>query len=363
MSELVTADIAVVGGGFYGALVAAEIKACRPGLDVLLLEREAALFTRAASTNQGQFHLGYMYSADPELARECADNAQQFAESFGEAIDQEVISYYGIHRDSDICADDYADFCSKVGLPLKMVPRASSVFGEAVPVSFAGVEKTFNSAVIQRILERRLASAGVRLACGFHANRIEVRAHGVDVVSPDKVVQAGMAFNATFADINSLHTRSALSSIPLRHDTFLHFLLELPQEWKSVAATVIRGAFASVMPSVFRDSHILASGKFRRMQSALNDKPSEDITAETVQDVYAKALQDAGHYLPMLAQARYRGYTIGTRSAYDAPDGAGYTSKALVFENFDGIPDYHVVLGGKVGCMPDVLPQIRRLVA
>lgn len=46
-------DVAVVGGGCYGAFVATEIKYLNPGLDVIVVEKEAALFTKASSANQG----------------------------------------------------------------------------------------------------------------------------------------------------------------------------------------------------------------------------------------------------------------------------------------------------------------------
>jgi hypothetical protein len=45
-----------------------------------------------------------------------------------------------------------------------------------------------------------------------------------------------------------------LPAIPLQHDTFLHFALALPQQYRATAATVIRGAYASLLPSSFRDS-------------------------------------------------------------------------------------------------------------
>lgn len=39
-----------------------------------------------------------------------------------------------------------------------------------------------------------------------------------------------------------------------------------------------------------------------------------------------------------------------------------YTSKAMVFNNFGGIQNYHVVLGGKVSCMFDVIKKVRDVV-
>lgn len=63
MTSAERTDIAIIGGGYYGAFVAHEIKECRPDLEVTILEKEESLFTKASSTNQGQFHIGYMYSS------------------------------------------------------------------------------------------------------------------------------------------------------------------------------------------------------------------------------------------------------------------------------------------------------------
>ena len=50
-----------------------------------MVEKEPALFTKASSTNQGQLHMGYMYSADKALANDCAENFFRFSNFFGKA--------------------------------------------------------------------------------------------------------------------------------------------------------------------------------------------------------------------------------------------------------------------------------------
>src|SRR4051794_34338818 len=67
-------DVAIIGGGYYGAFVANEIKTLNPDLDVTVIEKEDAPFTKASSTNQGHFHMGYMYSGNRALAGECVEN-------------------------------------------------------------------------------------------------------------------------------------------------------------------------------------------------------------------------------------------------------------------------------------------------
>jgi glycine/D-amino acid oxidase-like deaminating enzyme len=362
MPAVAYTDVAIIGGGFYGALLACEVKARQPALEVMILEKEDALFTRASSTNQGQFHMGYMYSADPALARECVDNVGRFIDMFGDAIDRDIESLYGIHHDSQISADDYADFCATVGLALKPLERPRDIFGDDIDTAFATAEKTFDSAVMQRILMQKLIHNRIRLARGLAVDSVTPGARGITIRAGEQTVSAARVFNVTFADINRLHAQSGLPSIPLQHDTFLHFVLDLPQQYNDTAATVIRGPYASLLPSSFRQGHVLASGRFRRVQSSSVDKPADWQGQATASAVWQQALDEAASYLPLLHSARYRSYTVGTRSAYRDPASGTYSSKALVFRDFGGMTDYHVVLGGKVSCMFDVLDEVKRII-
>lgn len=363
MSTISHTDVAIVGGGFYGALLANEIRNWQPALEVTLIEREPALFTQASSTNQGQFHMGYMYSADPALAHECADNVERFIDLFGDAIDGDMLSLYGIHRQSQISADDYAGFCAGTGLSLQPVERPSDIFGADIDAAFLTREKTFDSAVMQRILMQRLLHHHVVVERGMCVERIAPAAQGLVLSAGERTVRAARVFNVTFADINALHACSSLAPIPLRHDAFLHFVLDLPEQYRNTGATVIRGPYASLLPSSFRQGHVLASGRFRQVQSGRVERPPPWQDTQAAPAVWQRAFEDASGYLPLLRSARYRGCTLGTRSAYCDPTTGEYSSKAMVFPDFGGMQDYHVVLGGKASCMFDVLDDVRRLVS
>ena len=355
-------DVAVVGGGFYGAFVANEIKYLNPGLDVTVVEKEDTLFTRASSANQGQLHMGYMYSSDRALANDCAENVARFSRSFGGAVDGEVTSLYGIHRDSEIDPDEYVEFCDDLKLPLELVDRPADIFGNAIVATFRSAEKTFNSATLQRILAEQLAAKGIRLLTNFDVHRVHETARGIRVLNSERALDASHVFNVTFADINGLHERSGLPLIPLRYDTFLHLLLELPVEYRTTAATVIRGPYASLLPSSLRQGHLLASARYRTVRSTTMERPSEVIAREDIRAVYDRAVDEAVGYLPVLGRARLLGHTIGTRAAQFDPLTGAYTSQATVFENFGELPNYHAVLGGKVSCMFDVSKAVEAII-
>lgn len=356
-------DVAIIGGGYYGAFVANEIKSQQPGLDVTIFEKEDRPFTQASSTNQGQFHMGYFYSGDPELGHECVKNMEKFSDTFGAAVDGDVTSYYAVHKDSNYSADEYAGFCDSLGLPLRIVEdRPKGLFSADITTAFVTAEKTFNSARLQNIFLERLSVNGVRLETDFDVKRVAEGRNGLQVIGANKIVEADRIFNVTFADINGLHERSDLPKIPVKNDTMLHFILGLPDGFESTSATVLRGPYASLMASSFRQGHLLASAKVRKVRSALVDRPPQDVTQEEIRARYEEAIADAAAYMPVLGLAKYKGYTLGTRTAHFDPDTGAHSSKALVFENFGGVANYHAILGGKVSCMFDIAAPVKRLI-
>lgn len=363
MASVEKTDVAIVGCGYYGAFVANEIKTHQPDLDVTIIEREDRPFTQASSTNQGQFHMGYFYSGDLALAQECVENIERFSDTFGDAVDTDVTSFYAIHRDSNMSAEEYAAFCESLGIPLEIVEnRPNGLFSDEITTAFRTAEKTFNSTRLQRIFAERLAINGVKLATGFDVQRVAETANGLSVIGDDRIVEADRVFNVTFADINGLHERSGIPKISVQNDTMLHFVLDLPQGYESISATVLRGPYASLMSSSFRQGHVLASAKVRKVRSSTMDRPPQDVTQEEIDTRYAEAIADAAQYMPVLGLAKYRGYTLGTRTAHFDPSTGAHSSKALVFRDFENIANYHVVLGGKVSCMFDIAEPIKDIV-
>ncbi len=359
-------DIAIIGGGFYGAYAADQIKVVRPDLDVTIVEREPQPFTRASSTNQGQFHMGYMYSNDPNLAAECVENIDRFRVDFGEAVDEATDSYFAIHRESEIDPEGFEAFCELMGLQAMRQQLADrrDLAGPDIAALYRTNEKTFNSARLQEVLRRKLGSHGVKLVRNFSALSVGATADsGIEVVADDgRILQAEQVLNVTFADINALHERSGLPRIPMQSDSFLHFVLGLPEQYRDTALTVIRGPYASLLPSSFRGGHILAHAGLRKIESSRKETTAEQVAPEVVQGVYRQAMADAQRYMPLLREHTYLGHTLGVRVAHIDPDTGNYTSRALVFEDFGNLDNYHVVLGGKVSCMADIAEDIQKIV-
>jgi len=69
-------DVAVVGGGILGLASARELLLRRPGLDVVVLEREPGLAQHQTGHNSGVIHAGIYYVPDSLKARLCVEGAR-----------------------------------------------------------------------------------------------------------------------------------------------------------------------------------------------------------------------------------------------------------------------------------------------
>lgn len=351
-------DVVVIGGGFYGCFVAYQIAASFPGTSVLLLEKESTLFARASGTNQGQLHLGYMYSADVELAAECVSNAVRFREHFPDAVEHDVTSYFGIHRESEIDPGSYESFCRSLDLPLRPAPRAAlGYFGDDVVTAYVSAERTFNGARLAAALRHRIAANAVEVRLAQAVHHIVPQDDGSHVIVLDsgETIAATTVYNTTFADINALHVRSQFGRVPIRCEVFLHFLLRLPSAYERIGVAVIRGKFASILPSTSRGGHLLAPAAFRRIVMSDTVGLSEYVDERQIDKTHAEAIRECSEYLPALHRAVYKGHVIGTRAAFIDTATNETTSRVTPLLHFDGIPNYHVVLGGKVPCLFEAL--------
>jgi hypothetical protein len=291
-----------------------------------------------------------MYSADVELAAECVRNSELFTEHFPEVVDRAVRSYFGIHRDSEIGPDAYVEFCRSLGLPLEPAPQCG-YFGPDVIAAYLSAEKTFNGAYLGRILANRVADNLVEVQVARDVHIVDPGEPHAIVMADGDVVTATTVYNTTFADINLLHDKSGFPRVPIRCEVFLHFQLDLPPEYADVGIAVIRGRFASALPSSARGGHLLAAAAFRRLEMSDSVSLSEYVDARQIDKTQSEAIRECARYLPVLSDAVYKGHVIGTRAAFIDTATSETTSRVTPLLEFDGISGYHVILGGKVPCL------------
>ncbi|HUS26178.1 MAG TPA: FAD-dependent oxidoreductase [Nevskiaceae bacterium] len=345
-------DHLVIGGGAYGAMVATSIAESYPHSSVLLAEKEPDLFARATTNNHGRLHWGYQYPLHPQTAIQSRNNVTEFLSEYGDCVNQDVTSYYAIHKDSRVSVGQYEMFCKDANLPYERDDRPD-IFGPDVLAAYRTDELTFSNSSLQRLFRNRLADGNVEVKTNCEIGSIHPTSNGILAVTGDEqVLSARNIFNCTYAGINEVHERSGIPLIPSTHEKYALFKIGLPEALRNITATVIYGAFASIVSNNEVGTHVLAHVKYSNCAKAIDLAPKDTISAKEIVRRYQDTLADSASFLPVLQDAEYRGEFVEVKSVFGVDPTEG-ERRVLTFPDYGGIPNYHVIFGGKMNSFYD----------
>ena len=356
-------DVVVVGGGFYGAHIAALLARRVPS--VALFERASALLTRASYANQARVHGGYHYPRSMLTSLRSRANYPRFVAEHADAIDRSFTQLYAIaRRHSKVTAAQFAEFCRRIAAPLKPA-RADLVKrfdGEQVEAVFEVEECAFNATALAARAERGLAEAGVQVFRGIDVRavtpgggrRLRVR-WGNDA---NDTTDADLVIVCVYSALNDVLADSGLPTVPLVHELTELALIEAPPALRGLGVTVMDGPFWSTMPFPADGLHSLSHVRFTPHARWNDGGPDghalrgDDVLRRLPASHAPHMQRDAARYLPEIAAARYvrslwEVKTILPRSDVD-------DSRPILVRGIDGAPGLVAVLGAKIDNVYDV---------
>ena len=399
-------DALVIGGGFYG-LYLAEYLAGRGGR-VILCERDAELMRAASYANQARVHNGYHYPRSVLTALRSRVNYPRFITEFRPAIDDTFEPIYAVgRRYSKVTADQFYQSMRRIGAEIWPAPkRIASLFDPAyIEGAFLTRECAFNAIVLRDIMAERVRRAGVdvrlrtavRAVCAPrtaasilspsppagegrgersantpHPNPPAQGRRGkdnggvrVDLETPDgpAKIDAGQVFCCTYSRTNSPGAAGGLPRVPLKHELTELALVEPPAELRSLGVTVMDGPFFSIMPFPARGLHSLSHVRYTPHGHWYDDdrpyRAADEVFSRSDRTTaYPHMVRDAARYLPVIANCRYRDSlwevkTVLPRSETD-------DSRPILFKPDFGLSGYHLVMGGKIDNVYDILDVIEK---
>ncbi|MBN9518151.1 FAD-binding oxidoreductase [bacterium] len=380
-------DAVVVGGGFYGLYLAEQLAARLRR--VLLCEAGPALMARASYANQARVHNGYHYPRSVLTAVRSRVNFPRFVAEFRPAVDATFEKLYAVaRRGSKVTAGQFAEAMRRIGAPVEPADAATAgQFAEAMrrigapvePADAAQVrlfdrdliedvfrvrEYAFDSVRLCDAMAERVRRAGVTVRLNTPVERVwslsggavRVRAAGAELV-------AGLALCCSYAQTNAVAAASGLPVIPLKHELAEMALVELPDALKGLGVTVVDGPFFSCMPFPPRGLHTLSHVRYTPHGHWYDG----DATHRPAYEVFAAAdhttafphmARDAARYLPALARCEYRDSLWEVKTVL--PRSEADDSRPILFRPDHGIPNYHVVMGGKIDNVYDVAEELAK---
>jgi glycine/D-amino acid oxidase-like deaminating enzyme len=362
-------DALVIGGGFYGCVIAAYLARARGMKHVSLIEQMPGIMQRASYHNQARVHGGYHYPRSFTTAYRSRQNYPRFLHEWPSAIRRDFVKLYAIARhQSKVTPRQFERFCHAIGAPLELADERQHALFEAryIEAVYRVEECAFDATKLAAQAEKELAALGVQ--CQFerrvthlyvdppHGYRCEV--HHAD--GSRTQLRARTIFNCSYSGLNQLGGDYQPTRRALKHELTEMALIEPPADLNGLGVTVMDGPFFSTMPFPARGLHTLSHVRYtphRHWADSASYDPYRALTdTDTPPSRADRMIRDASRYLPALQDARQVGslYEIKTiLTKNEADDG-----RPILFEAHQNLPGCYSILGSKIDTIYDVLERL-----
>ena len=154
--------IAIIGAGIFG--LTAAIKLAENGYPVSIIEKGADILTGASGINQYRMHRGYHYPRSISTAEKCRDSFVSFQENFPESVISDTQQYYCIGSENSLTsAEEFLDFCNKLGLEYSITSDLDIVKSNSVSLIMKVNEGLYDAQILYKILWEKMKSLSINI--------------------------------------------------------------------------------------------------------------------------------------------------------------------------------------------------------
>ncbi len=361
-------DAVVIGGGFYGAVIAIYLAKERGFKRVVLMEREPALLARASYNNQARVHNGYHYPRSFTTAFRSRVNLPRFVRDWPDAVTQDFTKLYAIaRRNSKVTAKQFERFCREIGAEIQPAePAQQALFtDQLIESAFLVKEYAFDATKLASWATRELKESGVQVRLKTRVTDISNDPDGMlSVVAQNdnehrEQIRCGYVFNCTYSGLNQFKGDFSGTQTDLKQEITEIALMQAPSELEGMGITVMDGPFFSMMPFPARGLHTLSHVRYTPHMS-WNDQRGIDPYHKLDQYECAtrvdRMVRDVGRYIPSVLGAKYVDSLFEVKTILvknESDDG-----RPILFEKHPELPGCYSILGGKIDNIYDVLEKL-----
>lgn len=354
-------DAVVIGGGFYG-LYLAELLATHLRR-VLLCESGSTLMNRASYANQARVHNGYHYPRSILTAVRSRVNFPRFVSEFRPAIVTDFQQVYAVARQgSKVTADQFVQSMERIGAQIETADQSIRKFFDLslIEAIFRVREYAFDAIRLRNLMIERVRNANVEIRLNSLVKRICPDREGLlRVHLAQHYIVAKTVVSCAYSQTNTVCAASDLPVIPLKHELAELALINMPAQLQQMGITVMDGPYFSCMPFPSLNLQTLSHVRYTPHGHWYDGLPGEaHVDAYELYNqserrtAFGHMVRDAERFVPLLSNCQYRGSlwevkTVLPRSETD-------DSRPILLRLHHGLPNYHIVLGGKIDNVYDI---------
>ncbi|MDO8813318.1 MAG: FAD-dependent oxidoreductase [Gallionella sp.] len=357
-------DAIVIGGGFYGAVIAIYLKTRRGFSNVLLVECEHDLLLRASYNNQARVHNGYHYPRSFTTAFRSRVNLPRFVMDYPQAVKSDFTKLYAIaRRNSKVTARQFSRFCREIGAKLEPAPDSMRSLFESRLIEdvFLVEEYAFDAIKLAEWARHELDRCGVEVhlnTCVHGIQRaqdsLSVSLNGLEA----ETLRSRYVFNCTYSGLNQFSGDFTSTMTRLKHEITEMALMKVPSALDCIGITVMDGPFFSIMPFPARGLHTLSHVRYTPHCHWLDQPgfdPYQKLNAYGRETRVDRMVRDVARYMPAIQDAEYVESLFEVKTILVKNEGDD--GRPILFEKHFQLPGCYSILGGKIDNIYDVLEK------
>ncbi|RUO65919.1 L-2-hydroxyglutarate oxidase LhgO [Pseudidiomarina planktonica] len=365
-------DAVVIGGGFYGASIAAYLVEVIGLKKVAIIEKEKALMQRASYNNQARVHNGYHYPRSYTTAYRSRTNLPKFLNKWGFSVKTDFKKLYAIAtRNSKVTPKQFERFCNEIGAPIKIADSSDrkQFNSKLIEEVFEVEEFAFDSSQLRQFAEKELKDLNVNVmldtSCtqiindGFNIYKCIVESAGQKNTGNGHAIWTSKIFNCTYSGLNQIKGEFEGVKTRVKHELTEMALIVPPDGFSDIGITVMDGPFFSTMPFPARQLHSMSHVRYTPHTSWEDDadiNPYQRLERFRPQSRFDRMRRDIMRYIPSFCDAKYVDSLLELKTVLvknEVDDG-----RPILFEKDAKLPGVYSILGGKIDNIFDIIEKL-----
>ena len=355
----------IIGGGFYGLRIALYLYEELGVRDILVIEKEPKMMSRASYVNQARVHNGYHYPRSVLTALRSRVNFPVFSEEYHEAVVSDFDKYYAVAKKlSKVNARQFREFCQKIGAYIE--PADQTIKSRFNPYLTDGVfkvkEYAFDSWKLRDLLMRRLEKTDIVHHNNEEVVKVSESGDRILVETDKQTYHAKRVINCGYSQLNKLNRASGLSLVPLKHEITELCLVRLPKGAEDFSITVMDGPFFSIMPFPTRGLSTLSHVRYtphtewRDNEESDGRDPHGYFAVNKLKSNFPQMYADVIRYIPGLKGMKHEDSIWEVKTVLVQSEGDD--SRPILFRSDLGLKNYICIMGGKLDNIYDVFKEL-----
>lgn len=368
LSIKINHDAIIIGGGFYGVVIASYLSKIRGFQNIILLEREKTLLARASYNNQARVHNGYHYPRNFTTAYRSRINLPKFMSDWQSVVKTDFTKLYGIaRRNSKITSKQFERFCQKIGAKIQQADKKLELLFEPNLIEnvFLVEEFVFDSKKLAKWAVKEMHDCGIQIYFDTEATHIlKSENNSLDIITKSQSgienrLNCSYVFNCTYSGLNQLKGDFFGIQTSLKQEITEMVLLSVPSDLQNLGITIMDGSFFSLMPFPGLDLHTLSHVRYTPHLTWIDSHTTNpyQIFNKYKKDTRSdRMIRDAARYLPAMNNVKYIDSLFEVKTTLlnnDIDDG-----RPILFEKNLKLPHCYSILGGKIDNIYDVLEKL-----